>query len=260
MWTLNYWTVAVVSPVIGLSSALSFTAGFPLPSMLYRCSSGSKSPRLQPKTFSLLPKIQRECLSCLWFCQYFPQRKNKLQRFCNLFCSVRINACSVGLVTGLRMPHSQHLGGPIANNCLVFEVMLVSCKLPGWPLDAAYKGLFYQSDHTGTRPKCSFDCKDATVWMPSIAHAMLCMLYSIWNPALGAPSDFSIWSQALWKATATPDLASRLLHDVLPFAMDGWPLSCSRLQPYLPAPLLQQKQRHSEKISSQSVLRDGAQW
>lgn len=125
------------------------------PSMLYRCSSGSKSPRLQPKTFSLLPKIQRECLSCLWFCQYFPQRKNKLQRFCNLFCSVRINACSVGLVIGLRIPHSQHLGGPIANNCLVFQVMLFSCKLPGWPLDAAYKGLFYQSDHTGTRPKCS---------------------------------------------------------------------------------------------------------
>lgn len=126
------------------------------PSMLYRCCSGSKSPHSQPKTFSLLPKSQRECLSCLWFCQYFPPRRNKLQRVCNLFCSVGINACLVGLVIGLRMPHGQHLGGPIANNCLVFELMLLSCKLPGWPLDAAYKGLFYQSDHTGTWSKCSF--------------------------------------------------------------------------------------------------------
>lgn len=97
----------------------------------------------------------RECLYRLLFCQYFPQRRNNLQRFCNLFCPVRITACSAGFVIGLRLPHGQHLDGPMASSCLTFEVLLLSRRLPGWPLDAAYKGLFYQADHTGTRPKYS---------------------------------------------------------------------------------------------------------
>ena len=81
------------------------------------------------KTYSFLPKIQRDSLSCLWFCQYFPQSGNKLQRFCSLLCSVRITACLAGFVLRLRLPCGWCLDYPTASSSLVFEV---SCKLPGW--------------------------------------------------------------------------------------------------------------------------------
>uniref|UniRef100_A0A8C9F7N9 C2H2-type domain-containing protein n=1 Tax=Pavo cristatus TaxID=9049 RepID=A0A8C9F7N9_PAVCR len=91
---LDAVTLNITSQVRGFCS--EFHSWISSPSMLYRCSSGSKSPRFQPKTSSLLPKIQHECLSCLWFCQYFPQRRNKLQRFCNLFCSEHMQTHQAG--------------------------------------------------------------------------------------------------------------------------------------------------------------------
>lgn len=87
-----------------------------------------------------------------------------------------------------------------ASFCLVFEV---SHKLPGWSLDAAYKGLFYQTDHTA---KALFGHAYAIMQMHYTAHAILIcntryairhMQHSVCNTALGVFSGCSVWSQAL---------------------------------------------------------------
>lgn len=163
------------------------------PSMHYRHISGSKSPPFWPKAFSLLPKIQQAAGTVFLasgFVNISHRGGNKLQRFCNLLCWVRITACSVGFVLSLRLPCGRCLDYPTTRSCLVFEV---SRKLPGWRLDAAYERLFNQTNHTGPQPKCSL-----------VVHMQWCKnaLCSICNTMYGMPicntMRYSPWSVWWW--------------------------------------------------------------
>lgn len=170
------------------------------PSMHYRHSSGSKSPPFRPKAFSLLPKIQQAAGTVFLasgFVNISHRGGNKLQRFCNLLCWVRITACSVGFVLSPRLPCGRCLDYPTARSCLVFEV---SRKLPGWRLDAAYERLFNQTNHTGPQPKCSLVVQCNGAKMHYAAYATQCMEcpYAIQcDIAPGVFGGGSVWSQAL---------------------------------------------------------------
>lgn len=146
------------------------------PSMHYKC-------RIQITSFSAknifsFAKNSSGCWDCppyLWFCQYFPQRGNKLQRFYNLLCSVRMAACSVGFV--LRLPSGRLLDCPTKNSPCFWSESQAAQVAFGCSLQRA---LSSDRPHRATAKKF-FGRAYAIVHMQSCKYVIQRMQYNVYN-------------------------------------------------------------------------------